>query len=167
MEKNLHTAVYRRLMTSADLRDVLPEDPDTGQKEPPKVYYRVAPRDTAPPYICYAARLSDADHESSFIKEGTLTLDIWTFDMDSNLAYDIAKVILHLFNRRVVPAIGITGLRFYHKSTLELSVENNRSNRRSEDERWHRREVTFIVRGMDDEECQTYLNDEAQSLWTS
>lgn len=167
MEKNLHTAVYRRLMTSADLRDVLPVNPDTNEKEPPRVFYRVAPRDTAPPYICYAARLSDSDHESSFIKEGTLTFDVWTYDMDSDLAYSIAGVIRHLFNRRKIPVVGITGLRFYHKSTLELSVENNRSNRRSEDERWHRREITFQVRGMDDEECTEYLNDEAQSLWTS
>jgi len=150
MEENLHTATYRRLLTSQTIRDLL----GPGQK----VFYRLAPRDTALPYICYTARIEDDNNEFYFLKTGVLTFDIWTYTLDSRLSYQIAGEIMRIFNRQVIPVPNVTALRLYHRNTIEASVENNRSNRRSEDEHLHRREINFIIRGIDEQEVEDYLD---------
>jgi len=114
-----------------------------------KLFYRAALRDTPCPYLCYNIHLTPVDGEQNFIMEGELIFDIWDYATVNDRTLRITKILRDVFNDGILEVVGATAVRFYYTGSREAPVENNRSNRRSEDEHIFRREVSFTLRGYD------------------
>lgn len=114
-----------------------------------RIYYRAAIRDSPLPYLCYNLHLTPVDGEQNFLMEGELIFDMWDYATVNDRTLQVTQILRDTFNDGLLQVEGATAVRFYYTGSREAPVENNRSNRRSEDEHIFRREISFAVRGYD------------------
>lgn len=114
-----------------------------------KIFYRSAIRDTPLPFLCFNISLNRVSGESQYLREGELIFDIWDNNTVSDTTLTVKRMLENLFGNVHLVAEGVQATRIWYESDMEAPVENNRSNRRSEDEHTFRREVSFAIRGWD------------------
>lgn len=114
-----------------------------------KIFYRGAVRNTTSPYLCYNLQLDYEGGRGNYMKFGELIFDIWDYATVNDRTIQISRILNSLFKDCWIEAPGIKATRIFGEGDREAPVENNRSNRRSEDEHEFRREVSFSVRGWD------------------
>ena len=124
-----------------------------------KLFYRVATGDVDPPYVTYHVPQLDADTDVAYLQEGELIFDIWDYSTSADRALTIKDILLDLFNRAHMATDGGIGVRTFFNGDREAPIENNRSNRRSENERMFRREVSFDLRGFDSRAARARLDN--------
>lgn len=144
MEKAIQDAVFQVLLSS-EIPQILGDQ---------KIFYRGAIRDTPLPYLCFNIRMRPVAGEQNFLMEGELIFDIWDYSTVNDRTIRVMNIVRDIFNDAHLEADGVMGLRFYYNGSQEAPVENNRSNRRSEDEHFFRRELSFDFRGFDVEAHQ-------------
>lgn len=127
-----------------------------------KIFYRSAIRDTPMPYICFSILLNRVSGESKYLREGEIIFDIWDDNTVSDTTLAAKGIIESVFGDVHLIAEGIAATRIWFEGNQEAPVENNRSNRRSEDEHTFRREVSFSIRGWDLTAQQTAPWDDLQ-----
>lgn len=114
-----------------------------------RIFYRSAIRDTPMPYLCFNILLNRVSGETKYLREGEIIFDIWDDNTVSDITLTIKRMLEGLFGDVHLVADGIQATRIWYEGDQEAPVENNRSNRRSEDEHTFRREVSFSIRGWD------------------
>lgn len=139
MERGLLNAIRRELLNTS-IPTILGAD---------KIFYRVATGDVSPPYLTYHVPQLTPDSDEVYIQAGELIFDIWDYDTNTDRALHIKEILQDLFNRAYLQVDGGIAVRTFYTGNREAPIENNRSNRRSENERMFRREVSFSIRGFD------------------
>lgn len=114
-----------------------------------KIFYRGAVRNTTSPYLCYNLQLFWAGGRGNYMKVGELIFDVWDYATVNDRTIAITRELNAIFKDCWVEAPGLKATRIWGEGDREAPVENNRSNRRSEDEHEFRREVSYYVRGWD------------------
>lgn len=117
---------------------------------PASIYYRVAGRDPVPPYVIFNLRMKPVSGEVWAMEAGELIIDIWDYETTNDRTLHIAELCRQVFSGgHIFDNPDLAAVRFRYTDSREAPVEGNRSNRRSEDERIFRREVSFSVRSYD------------------
>lgn len=147
MEIAIQNAIYRELLNT-QIPTILGSD---------KIFYRVARGNIVPPYLVYHLPGMGSVEHGTYIEDGELIFDVWDYDTVNDRTLIIKDILVDTFNDSHLQVDGATGVRIYYNTNQEAPIENNRSNRRSENERMFKREVSFDIRGFNQRAAQARM----------
>lgn len=147
MEIAIQNAIYRELLNT-QIPTILGPD---------KIFYRVARGNITPPYLVYHLPGMGMRDHGTYIEDGELIFDVWDYDTMNDRTLAIKDLLVDTFNDSHLQVDGATGVRIYYNTNQEAPIENNRSNRRSENERMFKREVSFDIRGFNQRAAQARI----------